>query len=173
MLGRGEFGFFPCTKGGRLRRQMNTMFDRYAGIVFFAIGTTFVIGSRSISTSAYGSNVGANIFPMMLGSFLALMSIRLIYETFRKQQTQKRKENLDYKRFGIIFVSAVLYALFLEDIGFVISTFLFLMIGFQTMQKGRVWVSLLISSAFSYGLYSLFVNVMNGSLPGFPAWLSF
>ncbi|GFZ95255.1 hypothetical protein GCM10008018_46960 [Paenibacillus marchantiophytorum] len=152
---------------------MTTRFDRYAGIVFLAIGTAFMIGSRSISTSAYGSNVGANIFPMILGAFLALMSIRLIYETFRKQKTESYKENLDYQRFGIIFTAAVLYALFLENIGFVISTFLFLMIGFQTMQRGRVWVSLVISAAFSCGVYYLYVHVLDGSLPGFPAWLSF
>jgi putative tricarboxylic transport membrane protein len=150
---------------------MNTTFDRYAGIAFFAIGLAFVIGSLGISTSAYGSNVGANIFPMILGSFLSLMSIRLIYETIRKQREEKRKENLDYRRFGIIFISAVLYAYFLEDIGFVISTFLFLMIGFQTMQKGRVWVSLLIAACFSYGVYYLYVHVLDGSLPGFPTWL--
>jgi putative tricarboxylic transport membrane protein len=151
---------------------MNKTFDRYAGIIFFAIGIAFVFGSTSISTSAYGSNVGANIFPMILGSFLALMSLRLVYETFRKQQqAQKRKEKLDYKRFGVIFAAAVLYAYFLEDIGFVISTFLFLMIGFQTMQKGRIWVSVIISAAFSYGVYYLYVNVLDGSLPGFPAWL--
>ncbi|MEW9700500.1 tripartite tricarboxylate transporter TctB family protein [Paenibacillus sp. SI8] len=150
---------------------MNTTFDRYAGIAFFAIGIAFVVGSRSISTSAYGSNVGANIFPMILGSFLALMSIRLIYDSFRKKQTEKSKEKLDYKRFGIIFISAVLYAYFLEDIGFVISTFLFLMIGFQTMERGRVWVSLLIAAGFSYGVYYLYVNLLDGSLPGFPAWL--
>ena len=101
------------------------------------------------------------------------MSIRLIYDTFRRQKAEKYKENLDYKRFGIIFVAAVLYALFLEDIGFVISTFLFLMIGFQTMEKGRVWVSLVISIAFSCGVYYLYVNVLDGSLPGFPAWLGF
>ncbi|SDO11117.1 putative tricarboxylic transport membrane protein [Paenibacillus sp. yr247] len=152
---------------------MNTMFDRYAGIIFFAIGTAFVIGSRSISTSAYGSNVGANIFPMLLGGFLALMSVRLIYDTFRRQKAEKYKENLDYKRFIIIFIAAVLYAYFLEDIGFVISTFLFLMIGFQTMQKGSVWVSLLISIAFSCGVYYLYVNLLDGSLPGFPTWLGF
>ncbi|UKS30798.1 tripartite tricarboxylate transporter TctB family protein [Paenibacillus sp. HWE-109] len=152
---------------------MTTRFDRYAGIVFLAIGTAFMIGSRCISTSAYGSNVGANIFPMILGAFLALMSIRLIYETFRKQKADSYKENLDYKRFGIIFIAAVLYALFLENIGFVISTFLFLMIGFQTMQRGRVWVSLVISAAFSCGVYYLYVHVLDGSLPGFPAWLNF
>ncbi|OXM87477.1 tripartite tricarboxylate transporter TctB family protein [Paenibacillus rigui] len=155
---------------------MNKTFDRYAGIVFLAIGAAFVVGSRSISTSAYGSNVGANIFPMVLGVFLALMSLRLIYETFRKQQQQqqaegRKKEALDYKRFGIIFVSAVLYAYFLEDIGFVLSTFLFLLIGFQTMQRGRVGASLLISACFSGGVYYLYVYVLDGSLPGFPAWL--
>ncbi|WP_028548067.1 tripartite tricarboxylate transporter TctB family protein [Paenibacillus sp. UNC451MF] len=150
---------------------MNTTFDRYAGIVFLAIGAAFVIGSRSISTSAYGSNVGANIFPMVLGAFLSLMSLRLIYETFRRQQAEKKKQDLDYKRFGIIFATAVLYAYFLEDIGFVISTFFFLLIGFQTMQRGGIWISLLISAAFSYGVYFLYVNVLDGSLPGFPTWL--
>ncbi|MEC0230707.1 tripartite tricarboxylate transporter TctB family protein [Paenibacillus alba] len=152
---------------------MNTLFDRYAGIVFLTIGTAFVIGSKSISTSAYGSNVGANIFPMILGAFLALMSLRLIYDTFRRQKAEKYKENLDYKRFGIIFTAAVLYALFLEDIGFVISTFLFLMIGFQTMQKGKVWVSLLISAVFSCGVYYGYVDLLDGSLPRFPSWLGF
>ncbi|MEC0239847.1 tripartite tricarboxylate transporter TctB family protein [Paenibacillus dokdonensis] len=150
---------------------MNHSFDRYAGIVFGAIGIAFVIGSRGIATSAYGSNVGANIFPLFLGGFLTLLSAKLVYDTFRKQQKQESKEKLDYQRFGIIFAAAVLYALFLEDIGFVISTFLFLLIGFQTMERGRMWVSLLISACFSYGVYYLYVNVLDGSLPGFPAWL--
>lgn len=150
---------------------MNRTFDRYAGIVFLAVGTAFMIGSRTISTSAYGSNVGANIFPMILGGLLALLSLRLIYETFRGQKTEAKKQTLDYKRFGIIFAAAVLYAYFLEDIGFVISTFLFLLIGFQTMQKGKLLTSIVISGAFSYGVYVLYVNVLDGSLPGFPAWL--
>jgi len=153
---------------------MNKTFDRYAGIAFFAIGTAFVVGSKSISTSAYGSNVGANIFPMMLGGFLALLSLRLIYETFRnRQKAVNNKQQLDYKRFGIIFTAAVLYALLLEHIGFVISTFLFLMTGFQTMQRGKVVTSLIISAAFSYGVYFLFVHVLDGALPGFPEWLGF
>jgi putative tricarboxylic transport membrane protein len=150
---------------------MNKTFDRYAGVMFLAIGAAFVVGSRTISTSAYGSNVGPNIFPAILGTFLAIMSVRLIYDTFRYQQKENNKENLDYKSFGIIFAAAVLYAYFLEDLGFVISTFVFLMIGFQTMQRGRIWVSLLISAAFSFGVYYLFVNVLDGSLPELPAWL--
>lgn len=150
---------------------MNKTFDRYAGIVFLAVGTLFMIESRRISSSAYGSNVGPNIFPFILGLFLALLSIRLIYETFRYKRAEASKEKLDYKRFGIIFGAAVLYGLFIENVGYVISTFLFLLIGFQTMHRGRIWSSLLIAGVFSYGVYYLFVNVMDGTLPGFPAWL--
>lgn len=152
---------------------LNKTFDRYAGIVFLAVGALFMIESRRISTSAYGSNVGPNIFPFILGLFLALLSIRLIYETFRYKQAESdgAKEKLDYMRFGIIFSAAVLYALFLEDVGYVISTFLFLFIGFQTMQRGRLWSTLIIAGLFSYGVYFLFVNIMDGTLPGFPSWL--
>jgi putative tricarboxylic transport membrane protein len=150
---------------------MNKTFDRYAGIVFLIVGALFIIESTKISKSAYGSNIGANIFPLVLGILLCLLSLRLVYETFRIKHTEQSKEKLDYKRFGIIFAAAVLYAYFLEDIGFVIGTFLFLMIAFQTMQRGRIWVSLIIASVFSYGVYYLFVNVLDGTLPGFPAWL--
>jgi putative tricarboxylic transport membrane protein len=151
--------------------MMNKTFDRYAGIVFFIVGALFIIESTKIATSAYGSNIGANIFPLVLGILLCLLSLRLVYETFRIKHTENHKEKLDYKRFGIIFAAAVLYAYFLEDIGFVIGTFLFLMISFQTMQRGRIWVSLIIASAFSYGVYYLYVHVLDGTLPGFPAWL--
>jgi putative tricarboxylic transport membrane protein len=153
------------------RIPLNKTFDRYAGIVFLAVGALFMIESRRISSSAYGSNVGPNIFPFMLGLFLVLLSIRLIYETFRYKQAEQSKEKLDYKRFGIIFGAALLYAFFIEDVGYVISTFLFLLIGFQTMNRERIWSSLLIAGAFSYGVYYLFVDVMDGTLPGFPAWL--
>ncbi|TDF99706.1 tripartite tricarboxylate transporter TctB family protein [Paenibacillus piri] len=150
---------------------MNKTFDRYAGIAFLAIGALFIVESQKITSSAYGSNVGANIFPLGLGIFLSLMSVRLIYETFRYKAAEKEKEMLDYKRFGIIFTAAVLYAYFLEDVGFVLSTFAFLLIGFQTMQQGKWLTSVIIAAAFSYGVYFLFVHVMDGTLPGFPSWL--
>ncbi|MBP1930944.1 tripartite tricarboxylate transporter TctB family protein [Ammoniphilus resinae] len=150
---------------------MNKTFDRYASIAFLAIGILFIIESRKITASAYGSEVGPNIFPLGLGLVLVVLSLRLLYETFKYQQTEKRRSSLDYKRFGIIFVAAFVYCYFLEDIGYVLSTFLFLLIGFQTMQQGKIWSSILISGGFSFGVYYLFVEVLKGSLPGLPTWL--
>jgi putative tricarboxylic transport membrane protein len=152
---------------------MNKTFDRYASLVFFALGIAFAAGSMGISTSTYGSNVGPNIFPLGLGVILVLLSLRLFYETFHYKQEQQDGKKLDYKRFLVMLLSGVLYALFLEEVGYVISTFLFLLIAFQTMEKGKWLNSLLISAAFSIGVYVLYVEVLEGTLPGFPAWLVF
>lgn len=150
---------------------MSKQFDRYASFIFLIIGAGFIFESRKISESAYGSNVGPDIFPMGLGLILILLSIRLFLETLRYRHKEKEKLAYDYKRFFIIFLSAVAYAYFLEDIGYVIGTFLFLLIGFQTMERGKWLSTIVISGIFSYGIYFVFVEVLKGSLPGFPIWL--
>ncbi|MFC0274612.1 tripartite tricarboxylate transporter TctB family protein [Metabacillus herbersteinensis] len=152
---------------------MSKLFDRYTGILFFAVGLMFVIESLKLSQSAYGSVIGPNIFPMSLGSVLILLSTRLVYETFRYVDVNKNSAKLDYKRLVIILVAAILYAALLETLGYVITTFLFLLVGFQTMEKGRLWVSFLIAGCFSIGVYYLFVVILQGTLPAFPSWMSF
>lgn len=151
---------------------MSKTFDRYASLIFFVLGTGFVIESRKISESAYGSSVGPDIFPMFLGIILILLSLRLFFETFRYMNVKINKQELDYKRFLIILIAAIIYGLLLETVGYVITTFLFLLLGFQVMEKGGWWKSLLISGGFSYGVYYLFVEVLEGSLPGFPVWFN-
>jgi putative tricarboxylic transport membrane protein len=152
---------------------MSRRFDRFAGLIFFSIGLGFVVESRNISETTYGSNVGPDVFPLGLGLILMLLSIRLFYETFRYASSDAHSSSLDYKRFFVILGAAVFYAYFLEDIGYVIGTFLFLLIGFQMMEKGKWISSILISGLFSISVYVLFVTVLQGSLPGLPTWLGF
>ncbi|EXX89273.1 transporter [Paenibacillus darwinianus] len=147
-------------------------FDSYASIVFFLIGIAFVWESRKISESSYGSNVGPDIFPMGLGAILVLLSIRLFYEAMKAPKGDSDgKTTPDYKRFLMIAGAAALYAYYLEDIGYVIGTFLFLLFCFQTIQRGKLVTSLVVSASFSYGVYYLFVQILEGTLPGFPSWL--
>ncbi|WP_068776231.1 tripartite tricarboxylate transporter TctB family protein [Paenibacillus sp. FJAT-26967] len=150
---------------------MNTTFDRYAGVAFLLIGAGFVWQSTTIMDSAYGSNVGSNIFPLGLGILLMLLSVRLLAETLRYKSQSGERTRLDYKRFGILLGAAVAYCLLLEPLGYVITTFGFLLVGFQTMERGKWVKSLLISAIFSGGVYVLFVQVLKGSLPPFPGWL--
>ncbi|XEC95645.1 tripartite tricarboxylate transporter TctB family protein [Paenibacillus tarimensis] len=149
---------------------MSKTFGRVSSIALFAVGAAFVYGSTDIAGSAYGSSVGPNIFPMGLGIVLMLLCVRLFYETFRYPDQEKKKESLDYKRFFIILGAAVLYALLLEMIGYLITTFIFLFVSFQVMDRSGWWKSLLISAGFTAGVYYLFVEVLDGSLPGLPVW---
>ncbi|OMP68360.1 tripartite tricarboxylate transporter TctB family protein [Domibacillus epiphyticus] len=145
-------------------------FDRYAAIIFIVIGACFIFESRKISETAYGSNVGPDIFPMGLGILLILLSLRLLFETRGTSQDKAATGALDYKKFIIIFAAAILYALFLEKLGYVITTFVFLTIGFQVMEKGKWLKSLVIAGGFSFGIYYVFVKVLDGTLPGFPVF---
>lgn len=147
---------------------MSKTFDRFASIAFLLIGLLFVIESRSISQSAYGSSVGPNIFPTALGIILILLSIRLLFETTKYEHGERIKEPVQYVKFLIIIISAIIYAAILEPLGYVISTFLFLLIAFQTMERGK-WIStIVIAGAFSFGVYYFFAEFLGGSLPGFP-----
>ncbi|PUB16809.1 tripartite tricarboxylate transporter TctB family protein [Paenisporosarcina sp. OV554] len=147
---------------------MSKTFDRFTGIAFLLIGLLFVIESRSISKSAYGSSVGPDIFPTVLGIILILLSLRLLFETMKYERAEGKKESVQYVKFLIIFISAAVYATVLEPLGYVISTFIFLLIAFQTMERGKWISSLLIAGAFSFGVYYFFAEFLGGSLPGFP-----
>jgi putative tricarboxylic transport membrane protein len=151
---------------------LNKTFDRYASVLFFLLGVGFMWQSTKISTSAYGSNVGPNIFPLGLGLLLILLSLRLFYEALKSKASGEAGDKLDYKKFLMIFTAAVLYAFFFEEIGYIIGTFLFLLFSFQVLEKGKWLKSVLISSLFSIGVYVLFVVILEGSMPGFPSWLS-
>ncbi|WP_412760398.1 tripartite tricarboxylate transporter TctB family protein [Peribacillus butanolivorans] len=147
-------------------------FDRFAAVVFLAVGVLFMIGSRNLSSSSYGSSVGPDIFPFVLGLVLAALSIRLFYEAYRSKRQESSKEKLEYKPFIIILLSTLIYILTLETFGYVITTFLFLFVCFQTMERSKWVTSLIISAGFSGIVYFLFVNVLKGTLPGWPIWFS-
>jgi putative tricarboxylic transport membrane protein len=151
---------------------MSIQFDRIASILFLATGVLFIVGSRQLASSSYGSSVGPDIFPLLLGIILVLLSIRLFYETMVTKSQHSSKEKLLYKPFLIIFSATLVYILTLETIGYVITTFLFLFVCFQTMERSKVMTSLIISSCFSGLVYFMYVEVLKGTLPGWPIWLS-
>jgi putative tricarboxylic transport membrane protein len=151
---------------------MNKTFDRYTGLIFLLIGAGFMFESFRISKSAYGSDVGPNVFPFLLGLILVLLSIKLLLETLRYNTFQAKKRALQYKKFFVILGATVLYALLLEKLGYVITTFLFLVVSFQTMEKGHWLKTILISGSFSYGIYFVYVKILQGTLPGWPIWFN-
>lgn len=149
---------------------MNKTADRIAAVAFLAVGALFMVESLRISKSAYGSVVGPNVFPFLLGLVLVLLSIKLLFETRGYPDVAGEKLQRQYKKFLIILAAAIAYAALLETVGYVIMTFLFLVVGFQTMEKGSLWKSIAIAAGFSLGVYGLYVKLLQGTLPSWPIW---
>ncbi len=147
---------------------MSRTADRIASVLFLMAGIFFIVESRKLSATAYGSEVGPDLFPLGLGIILVLLSLRLIVETFRYPSEEKGSTRLDVKRFTVILLAAVIYAVILEPVGYVLSTFLFLVVAIQAMERGK-WIStIVLSGLFSTGVYYLYVDILKGTLPGFP-----
>ncbi|MHC0039337.1 tripartite tricarboxylate transporter TctB family protein [Pseudoneobacillus sp. C159] len=150
---------------------MDIKFDRIAAILFLTVGVLFIIGSTHLSSTSYGSSVGPNIFPLFLGIMLALLSVRLFYETFKyKRADGNHNGKLQIKPFIIIFIATFIYIVTLETLGYVITTFLFLFVCFQTMERTKMVTSLIVSACFSGAVYYVYVHILQGTLPGWPVW---
>ena len=146
---------------------MNSTFDRYASIVFLALGVAVFMYIQSIEISTAGSAIGPKELPTLLAVILIILSLANLYQAIKSKAVAK-VEKLEYRKFLVAFVSLVLYAVLLEPLGYVISTFLFLFVGFQNMEKGGYLKSALIAAAFAGGVYYLYVEIAQGVLPPLP-----
>lgn len=146
---------------------MNNTFDRYASVVFLALGIAVYTYIQSIEVSTAGSAIGPKELPALLAVVLVILSLVNLYQAIKANKPAKA-EKLEHKRFVIVLISLLLYALLLEPLGYVISTFLFLFAGFQNMEKGGYLKSALIAAAFSGGVYYLYVEIAQGVLPPLP-----
>lgn len=119
------------------------------------------------------------IFPLGLGIVLGLLSLQLFYESWKNAVRERitggptsasKTSSTELKKFLIIFGSAVAYVFFLEKIGYIITTFLFLCISFQALERSKLIYSIIIAAGFSLGVYYLFTGLLGGVLPSFPTF---
>jgi putative tricarboxylic transport membrane protein len=149
----------------------NKTFDTIAGYVFLIVGVFFITASMGISKSSYGSNVGPNIFPLGLGAVLVFLSLIVIYKARGYKTSSQEKTRRDYRRFALVLSATLAYILLFEPLGYVISTFIYLTLVFQVMERKKLLTTILIAVFFALAVYGVYVIVLQGTLPPFPEWL--
>lgn len=146
------------------------MFDRYASIIFIALGISLFFYSQTLTTDATGGYIGPKELPLFLSVALIITGVINLVLAIRSKSAEikEKAKGLEYKNFFILVGMLFLYVVLIEPLGYVISTFLFLLGGFQTMEKGGYLKSAIIAAAFAGGVYYFYVNVAQGTLPGLP-----
>lgn len=105
---------------------------------------------------------------MALSVALIFAAVINLIMVLKSKPASNSSKNLDYEKFLKILGALFIYVFLLEPLGYVISTFLFLMFSIQTMERVYLWKSALVAGVFSVGIYFLYVKVALGSLPGLP-----
>jgi putative tricarboxylic transport membrane protein len=142
-------------------------FDRYASILFIALGVALFFYSQTLTSSFTGTSIGPKELPLFLAVALVITAVINLVAALQVKSPGGKK-GLDHWKFLIMVGLLLLYVFLLEPLGYVVSTFLFLMAAFQTMERGGYLKSALIAGAFSGGIYLLYVKVALGVLPGLP-----
>lgn len=149
------------------------MFDRIFNLILVALGVALFWHSGTMTTELTSGNIGPDVMPRLLAVALVITASLNLVTVVRKLRANSSNdagedESGAYRKFLMLVGLLVAYALLLEPLGYVISTFLFLLAAIQTMERGRLLKSVVIAAVFAGGVYLLYVKVALGSLPPLP-----
>ncbi len=153
---------------------LNKYQDLITGIVIAVFAIFYLIGSTYIKPSPHVS-VGAEFMPKIYGSILLLLAVCLTYQGFlkAKQFSDKHEvrgeEEKDTKNAILSFTLIFAYVAFMEILGFVISSMIFLFIMSILLAPANTRHNYVTTVIYSILLplstYVLFKDVMHLSLP--------
>jgi putative tricarboxylic transport membrane protein len=144
--------------------------DIWGGLIWFFLGIALCLGSIKLKLGNL-HNPGAGLMPFGAGALLGLLGLVLIFRTALKTgggqgvTTEKFWAKENWIKFLITLVAMFGYVLFFKSLGFLLATFLFLLLLFKLTETKR-WVRPMVFSAVIGVLgYLLFCVWLKGQFP--------
>ncbi len=134
----------------------------------------FLILSIVISIESYHLKVGSykmpgpGFMPFWIGVVIGLLSLLLFIQTLAKDKEEaeeKVPENKKWKNILLVLASLFIYTFTLERIGFVVSTFLFMVFLPRLIEVKKWHVIIMVASLTALGTYLLFAVWLKTQLP--------
>ena len=145
---------------------MNIKKDRLLGLIILAIGLLVILGAISLPSSNLANDPGPAIFPIFGAILMIGGSLSIIVR--KQEQAKPFLSHEQWKRLWILFAIFIGYAIGLWLIGFIISTFLILLILnilFSEGDKISLWKRLVFSIIVTVLIYFLFETGLSLLLP--------
>ncbi len=159
--------------------QRVSLISAGAGIV---LGIAYTVMTLNLPEAAIGRPNAPKAFPLALGVLMILLSVALFVQQIMKvrsdsaagttqQDTASHRRPLDphTKQIVITVANGVLYGMLFKEIGYVLSTLIFLGIELFLFNGKKKWKTVLIVSlVFSLFIYILFNKLLGVYLPRMP-----
>ena len=138
--------------------------DRISGIVVFLLGASILWLARFLSTGSLRSP-GPGFFPTLVAAVLVILSLFLIIRGKKRGNEGESLSARSIIRIFVVFVALMAYFLFLEYLGFVITSFFLMTFLFLWVARQK-WYMALSSAIICIGLaYILFDVLLKSNLP--------
>lgn len=101
------------------------------GIFFMVLSVAMIIAAQRLPKSKV-MDIGPDFMPTVIGVLILVLSTLLLISTIRNFKARvaeidgMEKENYDYKRVLLSFISVLIYAFVLKTVGFIICTLVYL-----------------------------------------------
>lgn len=138
--------------------------DRTYGIVVLCLGFAILWQGSGLTIGSF-RNPGSGLFPALIAAIMILLSLLLILFPQKGKRDAQAVSTRSFLRLSAVFMGLLLYAFFLEYLGFlivsfVLTTFLFIAFGSQ-----KVWLAIAKAIVFTGLAYLLFEVLLKSNLP--------
>ena len=142
--------------------------DQITGFIVLIFSLTLMEGSRRMPPSAtFGP--GAGFLPFWCGALLALLSVLLIIDAYRRPSVPSKKAIFPTGKIllslGAVIVGLTAYILTLEFLGFLVGTGLLTAYLLGVVEKEKWRTTFLVAILNSAGLYLVFQVLLGVNLP--------
>lgn len=138
--------------------------NRVWGVLICGIAVFYLIEGFALPPAAIGDPLGPLTFPTILGVSLVACGVYLAARP-GPRTTHPILVRHSFQQVLILFALLILYSASISWMGYLISTFLFVLIGAFLMGERSWGKGILISAVFSTAIFFLFVRVLTIPLP--------
>ncbi len=128
--------------------MIKTRYDQVGGFIWIVLGCAICISSIKLGVGTLKSP-GAGLPPFVSGSLLGLLGLMLTYQTIKNPEKKGIDEGISIKKLGgkklYSMIVLIAYALFLESLGFIVTTFLLLFFLFKILEPRKWFTPIFIS----------------------------
>lgn len=158
-------------------RDVTPNWDAFTGICSVAFGVIYGTAAYTMPRAAFGNPMDPIYFPLGIAAIAVFIGLLLLVKSNFGASVQAYKDLVneddvkknDRKRILYTCVISVAYALLFEHLGYVISTFFFMFLMLTITSGKEAWKqSVVVSIAFSVGIFFVFSSLLSISLPPLP-----
>ena len=148
------------------------------GLISLVLGIVYLCMTLGLPDVTIGDPLGPRLFPMIVGVGAMVCGILLVAGEIRAsrggaRQRPEQETTMDrsskktlYGRIGFTILAGIIYGFFLDSAGYLISTFVFIMILMCLVNTlKRMTENIIIALGFSVVTYLVFATLFKVSLP--------